>query len=165
MVQKLCIDHLNSSATFALNLTFDVINDMKDKVIFNLFVNASFINQQRRKVFIRNNFSISNGHDTYCFVVYTLPYTDTQFGQSIIYEPCPMKVTSEYLFLRSDELYISGDQCNECFTELSNCGSSLPSLVSWPLLKQITIDWSYSVNAAQLEAILRLAYNVDALVL
>ncbi|CAF4824464.1 unnamed protein product, partial [Rotaria sp. Silwood2] len=69
--------------------------------------------------------------------------------------PCPMKVTSEYLFLRSDELDISGDQCNECFTELSNCGSSLPSLASWPLLKQITIDWSYSVNAAQLEAILR----------
>ncbi|CAF2978676.1 unnamed protein product [Rotaria sp. Silwood2] len=174
MVQKLCIDHLNSSATFALNLTFDVINDMKDKVIFNLFANAPFINQQRRKVFIRNNFSISNGHDTYCFVVYTLPYTDTQFGQRIFRDtflflfirPCPMKVTSEYLFLRSDELYISGDhQCNECFTELGNCGSSLSSLVPWPLFKQITIDWSYSVNAAQLEAILRLAYNVDALVL
>ncbi|CAF3420010.1 unnamed protein product [Rotaria sp. Silwood2] len=74
--------------------------------------------------------------------------------------------TSEYLFLRSDELYISGDhQCNECFTELGNCGSSLSSLVPRSLLKQITIDWSYSVNAAQLEAILRLAYNVDALVL
>ncbi|CAF4528755.1 unnamed protein product [Rotaria sp. Silwood2] len=83
-----------------------------------------------------------------------------------IYKPCPMKGTSEYLFLRSDELYISGDhQCNECFTELGNCGSSLSSLVPRSLLKQITIDWSYSVNAAQLEAILRLAYNVDALVL
>ncbi|CAF4475980.1 unnamed protein product [Rotaria sp. Silwood2] len=174
MVQKLCIDRLNLSATFALNLTFDIINDMKDKIIFNSFVNAPFTNQQRPKVFIRNNFSISNDHDTYCFVVYTLLYTDTQFGQRIFRDiflflfirPCPMKGTSEYLFLRSDELYISGDhQCNECFTELGNCGSSLSSLVPRSLLKQITIDWSYSVNAAQLEAILRLAYNVDALVL
>ncbi|CAF4679518.1 unnamed protein product [Rotaria sp. Silwood2] len=86
MVQKLRIDRLNLSATFALNLTFDIINDMKDKIIFNSFVNAPFTNQQQPKVFIRNNFSISNGHDTYCFVVYTLLYTDTQFGQSIIYE-------------------------------------------------------------------------------
>ncbi|CAF2939358.1 unnamed protein product, partial [Rotaria sp. Silwood2] len=79
--------------------------------------------------------------------------------------PCPMKITSEYLFLPSDELYISGDQCDECFTELGNCGNSLSSLVPWALLKQITIDWSYSVNTAQLEAILRVAHNVDTLVL
>ncbi|CAF4102584.1 unnamed protein product [Rotaria sp. Silwood2] len=166
-IQKLCIDRLNSLATFALNLTFSISNDMNNKVIYNSFVNAPFTNLQRPKVFIRNDFFISNGYDKYCFVVYTLPYTDTKFGKSIIYEylqtSCPLHVTNVDLLLRPNELYISNNQYDECLTELGNCGSSLSSLVPWSLIKKITIHGSYSVSAAQLEAILRIAYNVDTL--
>ena len=76
-IQQLWIDCLNSLATFALYLRFTVRDDSNDKGILISFFKAPFINQERPKVVIRDNFDTNVDRNTYCFVVYTLPHRIT----------------------------------------------------------------------------------------
>ncbi len=67
------------------------------------------------------------------------------------------------LFARASELVLCGYKKRNRLSELSNCRSSMSSLVPWSLLTKISIDGGDIVTSATLESILRMAYNVHTL--
>jgi hypothetical protein len=74
-----------------------------------------------------------------------------------------MSVNAVDLFPRANELFVDGFIGNNYVSDLSNGGSSISSLVPWSLLTKISIDGTYHIKAAEVEAILRMAYNVHTL--
>ena len=77
VIQQTCIDRLKPSASYALDLSFNVEKDWKEKEIYNSFVKAPFFRRSKPKVIIqeRNNWGI--GRDYHCFILYTSPYNGT----------------------------------------------------------------------------------------
>lgn len=70
------------------------------------------------------------------------------------------------LFSHANELFIFINDFTDksCHLDLGNCRSSLSALVPWTLLTKIrVVDHRYVITAAELEAILRMAYNVHTL--
>ncbi|CAF2057908.1 unnamed protein product [Rotaria magnacalcarata] len=166
-IQKLCIDRLKPCATYFLNLSFYVEDDLEEKTIFISFLKASFIHRQRPKVFIQG----CPGYGTtymYSFVVYTLPYNDTILPTTLfatnLEKQYQMSTNAVDLFPRANELVlISSKEDKSSFPNLAYFKSPIPSLVPWSLLTKISIEEGDVVPAAELEAILRMAYNVRAL--
>ncbi|CAF1605589.1 unnamed protein product [Rotaria magnacalcarata] len=64
---------------------------------------------------------------------------------------------------RVNELLLFDSIGNSCTSVVDNCRSSIMSLVPGPLKTKITIDADDLVKAAELEPILRMAYNVNTL--
>ncbi len=52
-----------------------------------------------------------------------------------------------------------------CLSGLGKCNSSISSFVPWSLLARISTDKGDVVTAAQLKAILRMAYNAHTLII
>ena len=67
------------------------------------------------------------------------------------------------LFPRANELVLIPSKDKSSFPNLGYFKSPIPSLVPWSLLTKISIEQGDVVPAAELEAILRMAYNVRAL--
>ncbi len=67
------------------------------------------------------------------------------------------------LFPRANELLIEGFNGGSSHRELSKSRKPMSSFVPWSLLTKIVIDGSYFISAAELEAILRMSYNVHTL--
>ncbi|CAF3816914.1 unnamed protein product [Rotaria sp. Silwood1] len=67
------------------------------------------------------------------------------------------------LFPRANELLIEGLNGGSSHHELSKSRKPTSSFVPWSLLTKIVIDGSYFISAAELEAILRMSYNVHTL--
>ncbi len=76
IIQELCINRLKPLATYNLNLEIYVENDLKEKTIFNSFVNVPFVNRQHPRVFIQERGNYHMGPDCHCFTVFTLPCND-----------------------------------------------------------------------------------------
>ncbi|CAF2063646.1 unnamed protein product, partial [Rotaria magnacalcarata] len=64
---------------------------------------------------------------------------------------------------RVNELLLFDSIGNSCTSVVDNCKSSIMSLVHGSLITKITIDADDLVKAAELEPILRMAYNVNTL--
>ncbi|CAF4319596.1 unnamed protein product [Rotaria sp. Silwood2] len=144
-IQRLCIDRLNPLATFTLNIMAIINNDMKDKMILNSYFKAPFANRQRPKVVIHDNFSLN-------------------ISDHNIFKRTPqMSIEGMDLFLLADELFISIVQKNKYLSSLGDCENSVSSSIPWSLIRKIRINNGAFVSAAELESILRMAYNVDTL--
>lgn len=74
-----------------------------------------------------------------------------------------MSVDAVDLFPCVNELFISGFNSKSCLSDLDNYRDSISPHVPWSLLKKISIDDGAIISAAELEAILQMAYNVDTL--
>ena len=69
------------------------------------------------------------------------------------------------LFPCANELFLTGCRNENCISELSNFRGFISPLVPWSLLTKISIDEGDVVTTAELESILRMAYNVHTLVI
>ena len=67
------------------------------------------------------------------------------------------------LFSCATELFLNYYKRKSCLSDLYNCKNSILSMASWSLLIKISIDESDVVTAAELEVILRMAYNMHIL--
>ncbi|CAF4864168.1 unnamed protein product, partial [Rotaria magnacalcarata] len=76
---------------------------------------------------------------------------------------CQMPINGALLFPRASALLLTGHREETCVSELGNFRSSISSLVPWSLLRKTSIDEGDVVTAAELESILRMAYNVHTL--
>ncbi|CAF4018988.1 unnamed protein product [Rotaria sp. Silwood1] len=166
IIQQTCIDRLKPSASYALDLFFNIEKDLKEKEIYNSFVKAAFFRRQKPRVIIqeRNNWDI--GRDHHCFILYTSPYNGTKlqthfFSEHLSVSSKSMDPTG--LFPRANELLIEGLNGGSSHHELSKSRKPTSSFVPWSLLTKIVIDGSYFISAAELEAILRMSYNVHTL--
>ncbi|CAF3852483.1 unnamed protein product [Rotaria sp. Silwood1] len=74
-IQKLCIDRLKTSATYTLNLSIYVKNDL-EKIIFNSFLKAPFTRRERLKVLIQKGDSWVTGDDCYDLVIQSFGIRD-----------------------------------------------------------------------------------------
>ena len=74
-----------------------------------------------------------------------------------------MSTNAVDLFPRANELVLISSRDKSPFPNLAYFKSPIPSLVPWLLLTKISIEEGDVVPAAELEAILRMAYNVRAL--
>jgi len=74
-----------------------------------------------------------------------------------------MSVDAVGLFPRVNELFINGFNSKSCLSDLDNCRDSISPHIPWSLLKKISIDDDAIISAAELKAILQMAYNVDTL--
>lgn len=74
-IQQLCIDRLNPSSIYALNLLFSVEQDANEKIIFNSFVKSPFTIRKYPPVIIVEDRSHPIGYSNqHRFIVYTVPY-------------------------------------------------------------------------------------------
>ncbi|CAF3162989.1 unnamed protein product [Rotaria sp. Silwood2] len=144
-IQRLCIDRLNPLATFTLNISAIIKNDIKDKVILNSYLKAPFVNQQQPKVVVHDNVTMNISRD------------------NIFKRTRQMSIEGLDLFLLTDELSMSIFQKNKYLSSLGDCESSVLSLVSWSLTRKIRINDGAFVSAAELKSILQMAYNADTL--
>ncbi|CAM4814850.1 unnamed protein product [Rotaria magnacalcarata] len=167
IIQQLCIDRLKPLATYNLNIELDVKDDLKHKIIYNSFLDAPFTNRQRPRVFIQERGNFDLGDNYYCFTVFTSPCTDrilpTYFFSRALQQSCQMPINGALLFPRASALLLTGHREETCVSELGNFRSSISSLVPWSLLRKTSIDEGDVVTAAELESILRMAYNVHTL--
>ncbi|CAF1361258.1 unnamed protein product [Rotaria sordida] len=167
IIQELCVDRLNPEAIYNLNLNLYVEHDAKEKIIFNSFLTAPFTNRQRSKVFIQELISDDVDHNCHYFTVFTLPCYErklpTYMFSRALEKSCPMPIHAADLFPRANELFLHGYRNENCVLELGNITSSISSLVPWSSLTKISIDNSDVVLTAELESILRMAYNVHSL--
>ncbi|CAF4005015.1 unnamed protein product [Rotaria sp. Silwood1] len=167
IIQELCIDRLNQGAIYNLYLDLHVKHDAKEKIIFNSFLTAPFTNRPRPKVFIQELISDDVDHDCHYFTVLTLPCYErklrTYMFSRALEKYYPMPIHAVDLFPRANELVLHGYRNENCVLELGNVTSSISSLVPWSLLRKISIDNSDVVTTAELESILRIAYNVHSL--
>jgi len=67
------------------------------------------------------------------------------------------------LFSHANELSINDFTGKSYHLDLSNCRSSISALVLWKLLTKVRVDEGNVISAAELEAILRMAYNIHTL--
>jgi len=74
-----------------------------------------------------------------------------------------MTNTGLNLFPHASELFISAFEKKSYLIDLGNCTSSISQLVPWSILTRISIENGTNVTAAELEAILRTAHNIDTL--
>ncbi|CAF4540043.1 unnamed protein product [Rotaria sp. Silwood2] len=166
-IQQFCIDQLEPLATYNLNLLFNIEGDLEEKIIFNSFSKVPFTDRQHPRVFIQERDSLSIGHNYHCFMVYTLPYYDrvisTHAFTSDLQISSQKLVNPINLFSRTNELFINGFTGKSCHLDLGNCRSSISALVPWTLLTKIRVDDGNVISAAELEAILRMAYHVHTL--
>jgi hypothetical protein len=87
-IQTLCIDRLKPLSIYTLDLSFIVMGDFAEKILFKSFLNAPFTNRERPRVIIRGDHFRSNRHYNYhSFIVYTLPYSDTTLEPLCFPEP------------------------------------------------------------------------------
>ncbi|CAF2115476.1 unnamed protein product [Rotaria magnacalcarata] len=147
IIQQLCIDRLKPLATYNLNIELDVKDDLKHKIIYNSFLDAPFTNRQRPR--------------------YSLHHVQTEYFQHFfsraLQQSCQMPINGALLFPRASALLLTGHREETCVSELGNFRSSISSLVPWSLLRKTSIDEGDVVTAAELESILRMAYNVHTL--
>ncbi|CAF4144115.1 unnamed protein product [Rotaria sp. Silwood2] len=167
IIQQLCINRLKPLATYNLNLELNIKDDSKEKIIFNSFINVPFTNRQRPKVFIQERGNFDLGRTYYCFTVFTSPCHDRILPTYLFSRPleksCQMPINAVHLFPRANELFLIDYRKETCVSELGNFRSSISSLVPWSLLTKISIDEGDVVTTAELESILRMAYNVHTL--
>ncbi|CAF2581876.1 unnamed protein product [Rotaria sp. Silwood2] len=167
IIQELCINRLNQGAIYNLYLDLHVKNDAKEKIIFNSFLTAPFTNRPRPKVFIQELISNDVEHDCHYFTVFTLPCYErklrTYMFSRTLEKYYPMPIHAVDLFPRANELVLHGYRNENCVLELDNVASSISSLVPWSLLRKTSIDNSDVGTTAELESILRMAYNVHSL--
>ena len=93
IIQQLCIDRLQSTATYSLNLLLYTADDF-EKINFNSFFKVPFIHRQQPKVFILEIDSQDVGARYHCFRVCTVPYYNGM-------NPLCRKIFSRKLFLAS----------------------------------------------------------------
>ena len=67
------------------------------------------------------------------------------------------------LFSHANELFINGFTGKSCHLDLSNSKSYISTLVPWTQLRKIRVDAGNVIKASELEAILRMVYNVHTL--
>ncbi|CAF2443312.1 unnamed protein product [Rotaria sp. Silwood2] len=167
IIQQLCINRLQQTATYILNLLLYATDTFEEKIIFNSFFKVPFIQQQRPRVFIQELDDQDIGPTYHCFRVYTLPCNHKILSSYIfskeLEKSCQMPVNPVDLFPRADTLSLRGYKKINCVRDLGNCRSSISSLVPWSLLTNISINHSYVLTPATLESILRMAYNVHTL--
>jgi hypothetical protein len=80
-----------------------------------------------------------------------------------LFRSSQMSVDAVDLFPRVNELFINGFNSKSCLSDLDNCRDSISPHIPWSLLKKISIDDDAIISAAELKAILQMAYNVDTL--
>jgi hypothetical protein len=139
-------------------------------------------------VFIQECDSLSIGHNYHCFIVYTLPYNDRVVSTHVftsdlekyvenisllqkIYKnvlfflirSSQKLVNPINLFSHANQLFINGFTGNSCHLDLGNSKSYISALVPWTQLTKIRVDIGNVISAFELEAILRMAYNVHTL--
>jgi hypothetical protein len=74
-----------------------------------------------------------------------------------------MAINAADLFPRANELFLTDYRKENCILDLDNLRSSISSLVPWSLLTKLSINEGDIVTTAELESILRMAYNVHTL--
>ena len=83
IIQQLCIDRLQPTANYSLNLLLYAANDFEEKLIFNSFFKIQFIHRQRPRVFIQKLDVRDVSPRYYSFRVYTIPYNSTTLSSYI----------------------------------------------------------------------------------
>jgi hypothetical protein len=182
-IQQLCIDRLQPTAVYILNLLLYIRDDCEEKLIFNSFFKVPFIHRQRPRVFIQELNERDIGPRYHCFTVYTVPYNNTTLSSHMfstdlvkyvenicnkksfffLFRSCQMPIDPVKLFPRADTLFLQGHRRINCVRDLGNYRSSISSLVPWSLLTKISINYSNVLTSTTLESILRMAYNVHTL--
>ncbi|CAF1410271.1 unnamed protein product [Rotaria sordida] len=167
IIQQLCIDRLQPTATYILNLLLYVLDDIEEKIIFNSFFKVPFIHRQLPRVFIQELDDRDFGSIYHSFRIYTLPYNSTILSSYMfstnLEKSCQMPINPLNLFPRADTLSLRGYKRNNSVRELGNCRSSISSLVPWSSITNISINHSNVLTPTTLESILRMAYNVHTL--
>lgn len=74
-----------------------------------------------------------------------------------------MSINAVDLFPRANELFLYGYRKKSNLSELYTCKNSVSSMIPWSLITKISVDEEDVVNVAELESILRMAYNVHTL--
>ncbi|UJR32550.1 hypothetical protein I4U23_020012 [Adineta vaga] len=167
IIQQICIDRLQSTATYTLNLLLYAADDFEENIIYNSFFKVQFIHRKRPRVFIQKFDVRDVGPRYYCFSVYTLPYKSTTLSSYIfsadLEKSCQMLINSENLFPRAETIFLQGHKKVNSLRNLGSCRSSLSSLVPWSLLTNIEINHSNVLTSSILESKLRMANNVHTL--
>ncbi|CAF4304991.1 unnamed protein product [Rotaria sp. Silwood2] len=167
IIQQLCIDRLQPTATYILNLLLYVLDDIEEKIIFNSFFKVPFIHRQLPRVFIQELDDRDFGSIYHSFRIYTLPHNDTILSSYMfsknLEKSCQMPFNPLNLFPRAHTLSLRGYKRNNSVRELGNCRSSISSLVPWSSITNISINHSNVLTPVTLESILRMAYNVHTL--
>ncbi|CAF5046962.1 unnamed protein product, partial [Rotaria magnacalcarata] len=137
-----------------------LIVDITESNPFNhQFVEGAYLAKER------NNWNI--GLDYHCFALFTTPYhgtkLQTEFFSEDLQVSSPTQLNPIDLFPKANELFIEGFNGESSHHRLCNPSRSISSLVPWSLLTTIFIDGSDFISAFELEAILRMTYNVDKL--
>ncbi|CAF1063135.1 unnamed protein product [Adineta steineri] len=87
------------------------------------------------------------GSTFHCFKVSTLPYNDKILSSYVFSKELEssfqMSVNPVDLFPCADTLFLCGYNKINCVQDLGNCRSSISSLVSWPLLTNISINHNH----------------------
>ncbi|CAF2679788.1 unnamed protein product [Rotaria sp. Silwood2] len=161
--QNLCIDRLKPWATYILNLSFYVEEDLEEKIIFNSFLKSPFIYQKQSRVIIQE----CSGYGTtylYSFFIYTLPYNGTILPTNLfakhLEQYYQMSANAADLFPCANELLLVSYKDKNRSPNLPYFKSPTSSLIPWSLFTKISIEEGDAVRAAELETILQMAYNV-----
>ena len=80
-----------------------------------------------------------------------------------LFRSCRIAINTVDLFPHANELFLTDYRKENCILEFDNLRSSISSLVPWSLLTKISINEGDVVTTAELESILRMAYNVHTL--
>lgn len=83
IIQQLCIDRLQPTVTYNLNLLLFAVEDTEEKRVFNSFFQVQFIHRQRPRVFILELDQKDLGAGFHCFRVFTVPYYNTTLSSYI----------------------------------------------------------------------------------
>ncbi|CAF3219201.1 unnamed protein product [Rotaria socialis] len=167
IIQQLCIDRFQPTATYSLDLVLHAKNDLEEKIIFNSFFKVPFTHRQRPRVFIQECSNMGIGYMYHCFMVYTLPYKDEILPSNMLTkdleESLQMSTSAIDLFPRANQLMLHGYKFKKYRRDPGNCISSMSSLVPWSLITNISINHSDAISVVALQSILRMAYNVHKL--
>lgn len=100
IIQQLCIDRLKPMATYSLNLLLYVAHDFDEKRIFNSFFQVAFTQRQKPRVFMQECKDSDMNHRYHCFMVYTLPYSDTNLSSNMFSTDLEKYIKNIYLYKR-----------------------------------------------------------------